>query len=297
MTAVSSPTTIPSTATNTMIEVSALTKAFSGGTLAVGGLDLTFEAGGRHAVIGPNGAGKTTLLNLISGELPPTSGRIRYNGRDVIRITRATRSRLGIARTFQQPTVWSTLSVADNIALAAWPHSDVRGKWRRRRYRRLSEACESYLETAGITALADRPAGALAHGERRMLDIGMALAADPRVLLLDEPAAGLTDQGVERLLEAMRALPREVTVVVVEHDFAFVSAIADTVTVLQDGTLLATGTPAEIAADAAVRAAYLGEAAAAASEFGSDLDVDDSDFDTDFGSVPGSDTGTAKEAV
>lgn len=242
-----------------MIEVSALTKAFSGGTLAVGGLDLGFEAGRRHAVIGPNGAGKTTLLNLIAGELRPTSGRIRYDGRDVTRTTRAKRSRLGIARTFQQPTVWSTLSVADNIALAAWPHSTVRGKWRRGRYRALSQACEQYLEVAGITALAARPAGALAHGERRMLDIGMALAAGPRVLLLDEPAAGLTDQGVERLLAAMRALPEEVTVVVVEHDFAFVSAVADTVTVLQDGMLLATGTPAEIAADASVRAAYLGE--------------------------------------
>ena len=153
-----------------MIEVSGLTKAFAGGTLAVGGLDLGFEAGGRHAVIGPNGAGKTTLLNLISGELPPTSGRIRYDGRDVTRITRAKRSRLGIARTFQQPTVWSTLSVADNIALAAWPHSDVRGKWRRRRYRALSEACECYLETAGITALADRP-GRRA-GARRAADAG-----------------------------------------------------------------------------------------------------------------------------
>jgi branched-chain amino acid transport system ATP-binding protein len=248
-----------------VVEVSGVTKAFAGGTVAVGGLDLGFEAGGRHAVIGPNGAGKTTLLNLISGELHPTSGRIRYDGRDVTRTSRAKRSRLGIARTFQQPTVWSTLSVADNIALAAWPHSAIRGKWRRGRYRRLSQACEGYLETAGITALADRPAGALAHGERRMLDIGMALAAGPRVLLLDEPAAGLTDQGVERLLAAMRALPREVTVVVVEHDFAFVAAVADTVTVLQDGKLLATGTPAEIAADAAVRTAYLGESVSAGS--------------------------------
>ena len=293
MTAVSSPTTILSSATNTMIEVRGLTKAFSGGTLAVGGLDLAFEAGLRHAVIGPNGAGKTTLLNLISGELPPTAGRIHYNGRDVTRTTRSKRSRLGIARTFQQPTVWSTLSVADNIALAAWPHSEVRGKWRRRRYRKLSDACECYLETAGITALADRPAGALAHGERRMLDIGMALAADPRVLLLDEPAAGLTDPGVERLLEAMRALPREVTVVVVEHDFAFVSAVADTVTVLQDGKLLATGTPEEISADAAVRAAYLGESGAGPEfeDFDSDFDRDfDSDFDVDTDSDTDSDS-------
>ena len=284
MTAVSSPTTILSSATNPMVEVSGLTKAFAGGTLAVADLDLAFEAGLRHAVIGPNGAGKTTLLNLISGELPPTSGRIRYNGRDVTRTTRAKRSRLGIARTFQQPTVWSTLSVADNIALAAWPHSDLRGKWRRRRYRKLSEACESYLETAGISALSDRPAGALAHGERRMLDIGMALAADPRVLLLDEPAAGLTDQGVERLLAAMRALPAEVTVVVVEHDFAFVSAVADTVTVLQDGKLLATGTPAEIAADAAVRSAYLGEAGIGTGS-GSGVDVGPDSGVVDAGAV------------
>jgi branched-chain amino acid transport system ATP-binding protein len=259
MTVMSSVSPSTSSVSTPVIEVSGLTKAFAGGTLAVGGLDLSFAAGGRHAVIGPNGAGKTTLLNLIAGELRPSAGRIRYDGRDVTRTARAKRSRLGIARTFQQPTVWSTLSVADNIALAAWPHSQVRAKWRRRRYRTLSEACEGYLETAGITALSARPAGALAHGERRMLDIGMALAADPRVLLLDEPAAGLTDQGVERLLAAMRALPEQVTVVVVEHDFAFVSAVADTVTVLQDGKLLATGTPKEIAADAAVRTAYLGE--------------------------------------
>ncbi len=241
-----------------VIEISGLTRAF-GATVAVSDLDLTFAAGGRHAVIGPNGAGKTTLLNLIAGELRPTSGRIRYDGRDVTRTARAKRSRLGIARTFQQPTVWSSLSVADNIALAAWPHAGTRGTWRRRRYRTLSESCERHLETVGITDLADRPAGALAHGERRMLDIAMALAADPRVLLLDEPAAGLTEQGVARLLAAVRALPAEVTVVVVEHDFAFVSAVADTVTVLHDGKLLATGTPAEIAADASVRTAYLGD--------------------------------------
>ncbi|OLE20858.1 MAG: hypothetical protein AUG49_23505 [Catenulispora sp. 13_1_20CM_3_70_7] len=218
-----------------VIEISGLTRAF-GATVAVSDLDLTFAAGGRHAVIGPNGAGKTTLLNLIAGELRPTSGRIRYDGRDVTRTARAKRSRLGIARTFQQPTVWSSLSVADNIALAAWPHAGTRGTWRRRRYRTLSESCERHLETVGITDLADRPAGALAHGERRMLE-----------------------QGVARLLAAVRALPAEVTVVVVEHDFAFVSAVADTVTVLHDGKLLATGTPAEIAADASVRTAYLGD--------------------------------------
>ncbi|NUP51361.1 MAG: ABC transporter ATP-binding protein [Catenulispora sp.] len=241
-----------------MIEVSGLTKAF-GPTVAVADLDLTFAAGARHAVIGPNGAGKTTLLHLISGELRPTSGRIRYDGRDITRGGRAKRSRLGIARTFQQPTVWGSLSVSDNVALAAWPHTAARGAWRRGRYRALAEDSGRHLETVGIAALAGRPAGALSHGERRMLDIAMALAADPRVLLLDEPAAGLTEHGVERLLTALRALPPEVTVVVVEHDFAFVSELADTVTVLHDGRLLATGTPAQITADAAVRTAYLGD--------------------------------------
>jgi branched-chain amino acid transport system ATP-binding protein len=240
-----------------LVEVSALTRSF-GTTVAVDGLDLAIASGSRHAVIGPNGAGKTTLLHLISGELPPTAGRIVYDGRDVTRMARPKRSRLGIARTFQQPTVWGSLTVSDNMALAAWRHSERRGLWRRPRYRALAEDCRPLLADVGIADLADRTAGGLAHGERRMLDIAMALAARPKLLLLDEPAAGLTDDGAERLLAALRALPPEVTVVVVEHDFAFVSAIADTVTVLHDGRPLAAGTPTEIAADAEVRRAYLG---------------------------------------
>jgi len=232
-----------------------------GSTVAVAGLDLDVAGGSRHAVIGPNGAGKTTLLNLVAGDDRPSAGRIVLDGADVTHTSRARRARLGIARTFQQPAVLGSLTVLDNIAVAAWRTSDAGAKWRRSGYRRMAEDGRRYLAAVGLEESAQRIADTLAHGERRMLDLAMALATRPKVLLLDEPAAGLTDEGVDRLLAAVRALPPEVTVVVVEHDFAFVSAVADVVTVLHGGRELATGTPAAVAADPAVRDAYLGLAA------------------------------------
>ena len=243
-----------------MVAVRGLMRRF-GATTAVDGLDLAVAPGSRHAVIGPNGAGKTTLLNLVAGDDRPTGGSILIDGVDVTRTSRARRARLGVARTFQQPGVLGTLTALDNVAMAAWRNSDIAGRWRRGPYRRLAEDGRRHLAAVGLADSAHRTAGTLAHGDRRMLDLAMALATRPKLLLLDEPAAGLTDEGVERLLAAVRALPSEVTVVVVEHDFAFVSAVADTVTVLQGGRELATGTPEAIAADAAVRQAYLGSAA------------------------------------
>ena len=242
-----------------LLVLTGLTRSF-GSTTAVDALDLEIAAGSRHAVIGPNGAGKTTLLDLIAGELAPTAGRQEFDGHDITHVSRSKRSRLGIARTFQQPAVCDSLTALDNVAMAAWRLSGVRMKWRRPSYSRLTGECLPHLEAVGLRSLALREAGTLAHGERRMLDIAMALAARPKLLLLDEPAAGLTEDGITHLIAAIEALPGEVTVVVVEHDFAFVSAVADTVTVLHDGRELATGTPAEIAADAAVHAAYLGSA-------------------------------------
>ena len=245
--------------TTAMIEVSGLTKAFAGGTLAVGGLDLSFEAGGRHAVIGPNGAGKTTLLNLISGELPPTSGRIRYDGRDVTRTTRAKRSRLGIA---------PHLPAADGVE-----HAVGRGQHRAGRLAALRPARASGADaaTAPVRLLPSttwRPPASPPSPTARPARWPTASAACwtsawpwrpiRACCCSTSPRPGLTDQGVERLLRRCARCPEEVTVVVVEHDFAFVSAIADTVTVLQDGRLLATGTPAQIAADAAVRAGVSG---------------------------------------
>ena len=242
-----------------LLSLTGLTRSF-GSTTAVDGLDIEVDAGSRHALIGPNGAGKTTVLNLVSGEITPGSGRIAFDGDDVTHLSRPRRARLGIARTFQQPAAMESLTALDNVALAAWRLSGIRMQWRRSAFGRLAGECLPHLAAVGLESLAFRKAGSLAHGERRMLDIAMALASRPKLLLLDEPAAGLTDEGVERLLGVVRALPEEVTVVVVEHDFAFVSAVADTVTVLHDGRKLATGTPAEITADATVRTAYLGTA-------------------------------------
>jgi branched-chain amino acid transport system ATP-binding protein len=242
-----------------MVAVRGLTRRF-GGMAAVDGLDLDVAPGSRHAVVGPNGAGKTTLLDLVAGEIRPSAGTVLIDGADLTRASRARRARLGVARTFQQPAVFGSLTALDNVAIAAWRAGSGRGRWRRGPYRRLAEECRPHLAAAGLAGSGHRVAGTLAHGERRMLDLAMALAARPRLLLLDEPAAGLTDEGLEDLLTALDALPREVTVIVVEHDFAFVTAVADTVTVLRDGRRLATGSPAAIAADPAVRHAYLGGA-------------------------------------
>jgi branched-chain amino acid transport system ATP-binding protein len=242
-----------------LLSLTGLTRSF-GSTTAVDALDLEVAAGSRHALIGPNGAGKTTVLDLVSGEVTPGSGRIGFDGGDVTRLSRPKRARLGIARTFQQPAAMESLTTLDNVALAAWRLSGIRMQWRRSAFSRLAGECLPHLAAVGLEGVAFRKAGSLAHGERRMLDIAMALASRPKLLLLDEPAAGLTEAGVERLLGVVRALPEDVTVVVVEHDFAFVSAVADTVTVLHDGRKLATGTPEQIAADSAVRTAYLGTA-------------------------------------
>jgi branched-chain amino acid transport system ATP-binding protein len=245
-----------------MVALRGLTRRF-GGTPAVDRLDLDIARGSRHAVIGPNGAGKTTLLNLVAGDDRPSEGRILIDGADVTRAIRGRRARLGVARTFQQPAVLGSLTALDNVAVAAWRTSGVSGKWRRGPYRKLAEDCVPYLAAVGLAGSELRIAATLAHGERRMLDLAMALATRPKLLLLDEPAAGLTDDGVQRLLASVLALPPEVTIIVVEHDFAFVSAVADTVTVLRDGRELATGTPAAVAADPAVQAAYLGAEATA----------------------------------
>ncbi|MGW1995527.1 ABC transporter ATP-binding protein [Embleya sp. NPDC001921] len=223
------------------------------------GLDLTVRRGARHALLGPNGAGKSTVLGMVAGAIPVTSGSIVFAGRDITRLPPARRSRLGIARAFQQPAVVPSLSVLDNVTLAAWRHSRVTGTaWRPTRYRALAGEAATHLETVGLTDRADEIAGELSHGSRRLLDIAMALAGHPKLLLLDEPAAGLTDTDIERLAAVLKALPAEVTMVLVEHNFALVREVTDTVTVLASGQLLATGTPDEIAADQAVRDTYLG---------------------------------------
>jgi ABC-type branched-subunit amino acid transport system ATPase component len=207
----------------------------------VDGVDLELAAGERRALIGPNGAGKSTVLGLLAGTVRPSSGRIRFGARDITRAGAQRRARFGIGRTFQTPAVFATLTVHENLRLAARTGAGL-----------------AHLDTFGLGPVSGRAAGALPHGRRRLLEIAMALAGEPRVLLLDEPAAGLTDGETGTLLDSLRHLPEPVAVLLVEHNQEFVRAFADTVTVLHQGRVLARGTPAEIAVDPAVLEVYLG---------------------------------------
>jgi branched-chain amino acid transport system ATP-binding protein len=216
-----------------ILRASGLRRVFAG-VAAIDGVTLTLQAGERHALIGPNGAGKTTLLNLIAGTLRAQSGTVHFHGIDITRRDPARRARAGIARTFQSPTVVPTLSTRDNLVLGAWPHV------RHPRYRHLRERATDHLHRLGLADQAETPAAALSHGQRRLLDIGVALAGSPRLLLLDEPAAGLdgTDD-LDRLLRLLTGLPAAMTVLMVEHHLDVVAAVASTVTVLEQGRVVA----------------------------------------------------------
>ncbi|MFJ3089401.1 ATP-binding cassette domain-containing protein [Streptomyces sp. NPDC086838] len=251
-------TPAPNTAQPTpVLDLDRVTRRY-GSLTAVDEVSLRLPAGARHAVIGPNGAGKTTLLNLVAGTDRPDHGTIALNGTDVTRASTAKRSRLGIARSFQQPSVIAELTVLDNIVLAGWVHHPKRrGAWRSRsRYRLHTESALHHLETVGLADLAHRPASTLSHGQRRMLDLAAALAGDPRLLLLDEPAAGLTDGDIGRLLAILGALPTSVAVVLVEHHVEVVAQVATSVTVLAAGRVLVTGPTGEALAHPEVREAY-----------------------------------------
>ncbi|MEV0321111.1 ABC transporter ATP-binding protein [Streptomyces sp. NPDC050658] len=221
-----------------------------GSLTALGGVGLRLPAGARHAVIGPNGAGKTTLLNLIAGTERPDHGTIVLGGRDLTRTATARRARYGIARSFQQPSAIGELTVLDNIVLAAWRHHPRR--------ERVPVAREQ-LAAVGLGDVAHHPAADLSHGRRRLLDLAAALVCRPRLLLLDEPAAGLTDQDIGRLLDVLGQLSGEVAMLLVEHHTGVVARLADTVTVLKDGKALLTA-PTDVAlGHPDVREAYLGK--------------------------------------
>lgn len=222
---------------------------------ALDGVDLDLPEGQRHAVIGPNGAGKTTLINVVSGAVRPNRGQVVLAGRDLTTTSPARRARAGIARTFQTPALADSLTVADNLAIGAWRHVPRRG-------RAAGAAARAYeqADALGLADLATVPAGQLAHGQRRLLEIGVALAAAPRLLLLDEPAAGLAAADLPVLLDSLRRLPAHVTVLLVEHHMDVVTAVADQVTVLHHGQVLAQGSPADIGSHPAVAEVYLGTA-------------------------------------
>ncbi|WP_353857885.1 ABC transporter ATP-binding protein [Azospirillum formosense] len=243
-----------------LLSTDSLVKRF-GGLAATDGLSLSVAEGELHALIGPNGAGKTTLIGQLSGELTPNSGTIRFDGRDVTRLPVHKRARRGLARSFQITSIFPSFTALDNVALAVQAHAGHSFRfWRDAgRDRRLTDPARAVLERVGLGARADTRADALAHGEKRQLELAMALATGPRLLLLDEPMAGMGPEDSARMVELLQELKGGVTILLVEHDMDAVFALADRITVLVRGKDLASGTPAEIRNDPAVREAYLGD--------------------------------------
>ena len=237
-----------------------------GGVAATDGVSLTVAAGEVHALIGPNGAGKTTLIAQLAGALAPDAGRIELDGRDVTSLGQSERVRLGLARSYQVTTIFGQLSVLDNVALAVQARSgSSMSFWRPvAREAALFEEARSVLERIGLAGRAAVPAAHLAHGEQRTLEVGLALATRPRLLMLDEPMAGMGPEESARMLalvQGLRASDAGLAVLLIEHDMDAVFRLADRVSVLVSGRVVATGTPADIRADAEVRKAYLGEGA------------------------------------
>jgi ABC-type branched-subunit amino acid transport system ATPase component len=244
------------------LETVGLCKRF-GGIVATDDVSLRLDQGARHALIGPNGAGKTTLINLLTGVLEPSAGRILLDGDDITRLKPHARVRRGLARTFQINQLFPELTPLETIALAVSERRGAGSDW----WRRLGAGGDlvgEVVEVAGRFGLADAldaRTATLPYGKQRLLEIAVAFACRPRVLLLDEPAAGVPEAERHELLATVAALPKDVTVLLIEHDMDLVFSFADRISVLVGGALLVEGTPEDVAADPRVRAVYLGEAA------------------------------------
>ena len=246
--------------TDPVLRVRGLTRRF-GGVVAVSDVDLDIAPGERRAVLGPNGAGKSTLFNLIAGADSPTAGSIGLFGADVTRLGARQRTRMGLSRTFQTSRLLTGLTVEDNLYLAAIGVAG--GRFRLLRTGRDRAARDSARRTAESVGMADRLdtlAGDLSHGEQRQLEIGLALVAEPRMLLLDEPAAGLSRSERQLLTALLLSLDRDVTLLLIEHDMDVALTVAERVTMMHDGVVIVEGTPAEIRADQRVHDLYLGKA-------------------------------------
>jgi branched-chain amino acid transport system ATP-binding protein len=244
-----------------LLQIDGLSKRF-GGVIASDEITLTLPAGELHAIIGPNGAGKTTLIGELTGEIRPDSGRIRFDGVDIAALPVWRRSMLGLARSFQITSLFLDFTALDNVALAVQAHSGHSFRfWRDARSEpELREPARAALDRVGLAGRADVLVANLSHGEHRQLEIAMALATRPCLLLLDEPMAGMGPEESVRMVGLLRQLKRELTILLIEHDMEAVFALADRITVLVYGRVLATGTPAAIRADEEVRRAYLGAA-------------------------------------
>jgi branched-chain amino acid transport system ATP-binding protein len=243
-----------------LLAIEALVKRF-GGLTATDQVSLEVPAGELHAVIGPNGAGKTTLIAQLAGELMPDGGSIRFAGEDVTRLPTYARVRRGLARSFQITSLFREFTALDNVALAVQAQAGHNFRfWRPARAEAtLREPARAILEQVGLGARADVPAAILAHGEKRALEIALALAGRPRLLLLDEPMAGMGAEDSARMVRFLSTLRGKLTILLIEHDMDAVFALADRITVLVYGRAIASGTPQAIRSNAEVRQAYLGE--------------------------------------
>jgi len=242
-----------------VLELRNVAKAF-GPAQIIRGAQLVVREGERHGLIGPNGAGKSTLFNVISGRFPPSAGEIRLRGRRIDGMPAEKINRLGVGRSFQITSVFPRLSAFENLRIAAMPRFGVRFGVTRTldSYASISQRAEELLEAVRITARRDVPAGELPYSEQRALEIALTLATDPDLILLDEPTSGMSRSEAAHVVELIRNVTDNRTLLIVEHDMDVVFQLCDRISVLVYGEIIASGTPAEIRADQNVRAAYLG---------------------------------------
>jgi branched-chain amino acid transport system ATP-binding protein len=243
----------------TVLSATGLVKRF-GGIIATNNVTLNLKKGARHALIGPNGAGKTTLVNLLTGVINPTEGEIALEGRDITHLAPYQRVRRGMVRTFQINQLFDSLTPLETLALTVSQHQGVGARWWQPlgAKRAVAERCDQLLEQFHLASVMDQPTRVLAYGKRRLLEIAIALACEPRVLLLDEPVAGVPPGEREELLRTVANLPADVSVLLIEHDMDLVFSFATRMTVMVNGAVLTEGTPQEISNDARVKAVYLG---------------------------------------
>ncbi|MBW7848975.1 MAG: ABC transporter ATP-binding protein [Rhodospirillales bacterium] len=243
-----------------ILETDGLSRTF-GALVAVDGVTLSFRRGQVHAIIGPNGAGKTTLINLLSGELPPSAGTIKLRGRDITRAKADEVSLLGVGRSFQKTNIFQSFTCFENCWLGAQSRLPTSMRFFRPAsvYREVEARARRAIELCGLTHRCDTPAGAMSYGEQRQLEIGMMLATEPELLLLDEPLAGMGSEEAVQVVELLKRLAADHTLILIEHDMDAVFAVADLLTVMVNGRVLETGTVEQIRASKAVREAYLGD--------------------------------------